>query len=513
MTTLFASISPTAQILLAVAVIWVAGFLMTRATKVLHLPNVTGYILAGVAIGPYAMDLIPREITAGMDFMTDVALSFIAFGVGQYLRRDLLAGRGGRVIVLTCMESLVTAVVVTLFTLIVFRLPLSFCLLLGAIGSATAPASSLMTIRQYKARGDFVNTLIQVVAMDDAVALLAFSVCAAVAAGAEGAGSFDNVVRPLLLNAGTLLVSYLLGRLLCTALHQRSTEHRLVLTCACIFTLAAGCAALDISPLLGCMTLGCTYINVTDDKTLFKQVNRITPPINVMFFVLSGMRLNLPSLTTAGIIGVAYFLVRIVGKMGGSWLGARLTGMAQNIRRYLGLALIPQAGVSIGLAVLAQRMLPMDKGALLSTIILSSSVLYEMVGPVSAKQALILAGAISPNAVPETTAPEKPHRVEPGEKHRRDHAEEKPARERIREKEKPRDRERDKGKEREKEKEKEKVQDQEKEKTRDQGRNRGKDPDRKRKSRKREEADTGNPLLYLPEEENENRKTFLRMIK
>ena len=407
MMSMFASLSPTAQILLAVAVIWVAGFLMTRATKVLGLPNVTGYILAGVAIGPYALDVIPHEITGGMDFMTDVALAFIAFGVGQYLRRELLAGRGGRVIVLTCMESLVTAAVVTAFTWLVFRLPLAFCLLLGAIGSATAPASSLMTIRQYKARGDFVNTLIQVVAMDDAVALLAFSVCAAVAAGTENAGNLENLLRPLLLNAAALLASYLLGRLLCTALHQRSTEHRLVLTCACIFSIAAGCAALDISPLLGCMALGCTYINVTGDKTLFKQVNRITPPINVMFFVLSGMRLNLPSLKSAGIIGVAYFLVRILGKVGGSYLGAKMTGMAENVRRYLGLALIPQAGVSIGLAVLAQRMLPPDMGALLSTIILSSSVLYEMVGPVCAREALVRAGVISRGAAPAQDADEK----------------------------------------------------------------------------------------------------------
>ena len=117
MTSLFSSISPTAQILLAVAVIWVAGFLMTRATKVLHLPNVTGYILAGVAIGPYALDIIPHEITQGMDFMTDMALSFIAFGVGQYLRKELLVGRGGKVIVLTIMESLVTAAIVTVFTM------------------------------------------------------------------------------------------------------------------------------------------------------------------------------------------------------------------------------------------------------------------------------------------------------------------------------------------------------------------------------------------------------------
>ena len=513
MTSLFSSISPTAQILLAVAVIWVAGFLMTRATKVLHLPNVTGYILAGVAIGPYALDIIPHEITQGMDFMTDMALSFIAFGVGQYLRKELLVGRGGKVIVLTIMESLVTAAIVTVFTLVVFRLPLSFCLLLGAIGSATAPASSLMTIRQYKARGEFVNTLIQVVAMDDAVALLAFSVCAAIAAGAEGTGSMENVLRPLLLNAGVLLVSYLLGRLLCTALHQRSAEHRLVLTCACVFLLAAGCAALDTSPLLGCMVLGCTYINVTGDKTLFKQVNRITPPINVMFFVLSGMRLNLPSLATAGVIGVAYFLVRIAGKILGSFLGARMTGMARNIQRYLGLALIPQAGVSIGLAVLASRILPADTGALLSTIILSSSVLYEMVGPVSARSALVLAGAISGTPSAGQGEAEKTHKEHADEKpsrekeHAKEHAKEVKAKEHVKEAQKKESERTDLKEPLEKGRTKENT---EKERFREKEREKPKEKAGKKRAAPRAEA-----LQSLPTENEaaEDSRAFFRMLK
>ena len=164
MLNVFQSVSPTAQVLLAVTLLWLAGFGMSRITKLLHLPNVTGYILAGVVIGPYVLNLIPAELTGGMEFLTDVALSFIAFGVGRYLRLDRLKEQGTRVIVLTLMEALVTAAVVTLTMLTVFQMPLPFALLLGAIGSATAPASSLMTIRQYRAKGDFVNTLIQVVA-------------------------------------------------------------------------------------------------------------------------------------------------------------------------------------------------------------------------------------------------------------------------------------------------------------------------------------------------------------
>ena len=243
------TISPAARILVAVTILWLAGFLMSRVTKVLKLPNVTGYILAGVAIGPYALDLIPADITSGMEFVTDIALAFIAFGVGRYLRLDRLKQQGTKVIVLTLMEALVTAAVITTFMLVVFHLSLPFSLLLGAIGSATAPASSLMTIRQYRAKGPFVNTLVQVVAMDDAVALLAFSVCAAIASGAETpVVDWQSVLTPLAVNAGVLLASYLLGRLLCVLLNGRSSDHRLVLTCAFVFFIAAGCAALDVSP-------------------------------------------------------------------------------------------------------------------------------------------------------------------------------------------------------------------------------------------------------------------------
>ncbi|MBR1684480.1 MAG: cation:proton antiporter, partial [Clostridia bacterium] len=395
-----ASLSMEAQALLAIAILWLAGFLMSRVSKVFSLPNVTGYILAGVVIGPYCLNLIPADITQHMSFITDAALALIAFGVGRYMRLDVLKADGKKVMLLTLLEAMTAAVLVTVLMLTVFHLPLSFALLLGAIGSATAPASSLMTIRQYHAKGPFVNTLIQVVALDDAVALLAFSVSAAIAASAEGTGTgWQQMVIPLLQNLGVLLVSYLLGRLLCVALKGRSPDHRIVLTCAFIFAIAGGCAMLNISPLLGCMMLGATYTNVTDDKTLFKQINRISPPINILFFVLSGMRLNISALSTVGIIGVSYFAIRIVGKYIGSYLGCRLIKSPPEVQKYLGLALIPQAGVSIGLAVLAQRILPAESGMLINTIILSSSVLYEMIGPMSAKYALVKSGAIRQDAL------------------------------------------------------------------------------------------------------------------
>lgn len=390
---------PTAAVILSLAIILLVGFLVTRVTKKCKLPNVTGYIFAGILIGPYVLKLIPDVLIGSMDFVTDIALAFIAFGVGKYFRLSNLRKNGPGVIVITLCEALIAAVLITVAMLTIFRLPLSFALILGAIGCATAPASTIMTIRQYKAKGRFVDTILQVVALDDAVALLAFSVCAAVAQGLSSNGRMDVwvVALPLLVNVAAVGIGILMGFLLNKLISERrSQEHRLVLVIGLILLLTGACTFFDVSPLLSCMALGTAYINFGGTKNLFKQVNRFTPPILLLFFVLSGMRLNIPSLLTAGIIGVVYFFVRIAGKYAGAYLGARLTAAPLEIRRYLGLALIPQAGVSIGLAALGQRILPTEMGAMLSTIILSSAVLYEMIGPACAKASLFLSHTVPP---------------------------------------------------------------------------------------------------------------------
>ena len=404
--------STSAQVILSLAVMLFSGFLMTRLTKLAHLPNVTGYILAGVLIGPCVLNLIPETVQNGMDFVTDVALAFIAFGVGKYFKLGRLRKNGRSVLILTVFESLIAALLVFLVMAFVFRLPIPFSLLLGAIGSATAPASTIMTIRQYKAKGQFVDILLQIVALDDAVALLAFSVCAAIAQAMEGGGGISPkaVLLPILWNLLALAVGALAGFLLHKLIGEnRSSQHRLVLVTALLLSITGFCTALDISPLLACMVMGAVYINVSGNKKVFKQVNGFTPPIQLLFFVLSGMRMDLTALKAAGLIGVVYFLVRIIGKYAGAWLGAVLGKASVPIRRYLGLALIPQAGVSIGLALLGQRILPAESGALLSTIILSSGVLYEMIGPACAKAAIFLSGSVpKPEPEPSPALPNTP---------------------------------------------------------------------------------------------------------
>ena len=365
-----------------------AGFLVTRVTKRLHLPNVTGYILAGILIGPCVFGLIPADMIGGMGFVTDIALAFIAFGVGKYFKWAQLKKSGWKILILTGCESLAAGILVTLTMIFVFRLSVPFSLLLGAIGSATAPASTIITIRQYRAKGPFVNLILQVVALDDAVALLAFSACAAVTQAMEGGGaSASDVYLPILYNLGALV----LGAAAAFLLHwlvdgKRSSDHRLALTIAIILALTGLCSV---------------YINVGGNKQLFKQVNKFTPPVLMLFFVLAGLGLHLPSLATAGVIGVVYFFVRILGKYAGAFAGAKICGYAPRIQKCLGLALIPQAGVSIGLAALGQRMLPEEAGLLLSTIILSSGLLYEIVGPACAKASLFLSHTVvRPAAVP-----------------------------------------------------------------------------------------------------------------
>ncbi|HZJ83804.1 MAG TPA: cation:proton antiporter [Clostridia bacterium] len=383
-------------ILISLCVMLLSGFLMTRITKKLKLPNVSGYIIAGIIIGPYTTGIITLEHAAGMDFIGDIALAFIAFGVGRFLRRDIFLETGMRSIIITLFESLIAGILITLSMGYIFSLDWPISLILGAIATATAPASTMMTINQYKARGEFVNTLLQIVALDDVVCLIVFSGAAALITAMDaGVMSFTFVALPILYNIGAILLGFLFGIILSKLITpSRSNDNRLILAIALLLGLSGVCSIFDISPLLSCMVFGAAYINTTKDKELYRQMNSFTPPVLSLFFVLAGINLNIRTLGTLGLVGIAYFFIRIIGKYVGAFVGAHFTKADKSIRNYLGFALVPQAGVAIGLAFLGQRILPPDIGGRMATIILSSSVLYELVGPACAKFALISSGAI-----------------------------------------------------------------------------------------------------------------------
>ena len=384
-------------ILASIAIILFAGFLMTRLTKLAKLPNVTGYILAGILIGPHVLNIIPSTTVKDMGFVSDIALAFIAFSVGRFFQKKVFKQTGSGIFIIALMESLLAGLLITLAVRFIFKLDWDFSLLLGAIATATAPASTMVTIRQYHARGEFVNILLQVVAFDDAVCLIVFSIAAAYVKSDTGAKvSAWDVLLPILFNLGALLLGFLSGIILSKLMTpRRSEDNRLILTIGLLLGISGFCAAFDVSPLLSCMLFGTTYINLTKDKELYKQLDRFAPPILSMFFVVSGMNLDLKALSSFGLVGIAYFIIRIVGKYAGAYLGCAIAKTSKPVRNYLGFALVPQAGVAIGLAFLGYRILPEEVGSMLLAIILSSSVLYELFGPVSAKFALFRSGSIT----------------------------------------------------------------------------------------------------------------------
>ena len=420
---IIAGSSSVASVVISIAFMLFFGFAMTRITKLLKLPNVTAYIITGILLGPFCLNIVPSTVTDGMEFLADIALAFIAFSTGEFFKFETLKKNGAKVVIITILESVLASILIFCLTYFMLGLDLAFSLVLAALASATAPASTVMTIRQTGAKGDFVDTLLQVVALDDVVGLILYSVAISIAlAIAPGAGAFSisNIIIPIATNIVVLLAGALFGVVMKLLMPQkRSTDNRLIILISLLFAFCGICALLDVSPLLGCMSMGMIYINITNDDKLFKQLNYFSPPILLLFFVRSGICFKLDALvnTSSAVgsvslltVGILYFIVRIIGKYIGAYLGCLVTKKDSKVRKYLGLALIPQAGVAIGLATLGARTLGGEIGNALQTIILASSVLYELIGPGCAKLALYLSKSYSDkleDLVPESEVTEE----------------------------------------------------------------------------------------------------------
>lgn len=400
--------SPSAGVVVSIAAILFCGFAMTRLTKLCRLPNVTAYILTGILLGPYCLALIPAPVAEGMDFLSDVALSFVAFSIGEFFRLSVLKKNGGRVLVIALLEATLASALVFVLLYFVLKLHLAFSVVLAALAAVTAPTSTAVTIRQTGAKGEFVNTLLQTMALDDIIGLAGYSVAVSLALSLLSPGgdvALWDVLYPLLANLGALLLGGVFGILMKWLMPtKRSTDNRLIISVSLLAAFCGVCAVLNISPLLGCMSMGTVYINTTDDGKLFKQLGYFSPPILLIFFVGSGLRFDLGALLSpAGAVGsvslltvgILYFAVRILGKYLGAFLGCQLVHSSKKTRNYLGLALIPQAGVAIGLAAIGARAIGGEVGSALHTVILAAGILYELTGPALAKLALFLSGSYS----------------------------------------------------------------------------------------------------------------------
>jgi len=383
------------------SLILLAGLFLARIVNVFKLPNVTGYILAGMLIGPSFLGIIPREAVSSFNIISEAALGFIAYSIGGELSIKHLRRMGSSILVITLTESLGAVLVVIAAMVLIFKQPLPFSFMIGSIAAATAPAATIMVIRQYNAKGPLVDTLFPVVALDDAVAIMVFGIAVGISQSLPMASA--GVIALVLLTGRLILEIFIaLGLGFCVGLflsvisrYLRGHDALLSFAIACIFLTIGVASYFNVSSLLACLALGAAVTNLVyrSDRVL-SVIDRFTPPIFVSFFAISGADLQISVLRQVGLLAIGYVIFRMIGKVLGAYLGAKWTNAPAVVQKYLGLALAPQAGVAIGLSLVAEKTLP-GTGIVLRNIILGSTVIYELIGPVVAKQALMMAGEIS----------------------------------------------------------------------------------------------------------------------
>lgn len=385
------------NVLLALSIAMAMGLLMSRFIKLIHLPDVTGYLIAGLLVGPYVLGVMTPELNNSLAIVSNVALGFIAYSIGSEFKISYLKEIGIKPIVITIFEGCVASLLVFL-TLFLAGQDMPLCLALGAIAAATAPAATLMVVRQYKANGPVTKMLLPVVAMDDALGLMLYAIMMAVArtlVDGSALSVMTLLVEPLLQIIFSLGLGVALGFLLTLVIpffHSRGKK--LALSIMMVFCAVGLSEVLDLSSLLVCMMVGATMINLSHQSdSMLEQVDRFTPPLFLLFFVLSGANLNLSVLPTVGVVGVCYVLARAAGKVLGATIGAITQRCDKNIIRYLGFTLIPQAGVAIGMARMSMTALP-EYADIINAVVLSGTLIYELCGPVISKIALTKAGEI-----------------------------------------------------------------------------------------------------------------------
>ena len=412
----------------------VGGLMLSRLTKLAHLPAVTAYLIAGLLIGPYCLGALnipgigfnTQEQTESFRIITQTALGFIAFSMGNEFRLAQLKSMGSKAITIGIAQAVFTTVLVDcvligLHFLFPQLLSLPAAIVLGAIASATAPAATLMVIRQYKADGPLTRLLMLVVAIDDAVGLLLFAVSYGIANALEtgAVNVIGVVVEPIV----EIVLSLGMGAVMGLLLHWverffHSRSKRMTISVAFVM-LTAGLSMLKFhlgpvhcgfSLLLSCMMTGTVFCNLCDtSQELMERTERWTVPLNVLFFVISGAELDLRILLNpiTLIVGVVYIAARSLGKYLGAYSSCKATRCSASITEHLGITLLPQAGVALGMAVTAASL---ADGSLVRNVILFSVLVYELVGPSLTKSSLTLAGEIKPEGRTSARTPNQPRK-------------------------------------------------------------------------------------------------------
>lgn len=417
-------ISDTSSLLLMLGMAMFLGLLMTRVLKPLGLPAVTSYLIAGLLLGPCLFGRIGLgfrsfEDVSSLGILSDVALGFIAFSIGNEFRLTDLKHTGKQAAVVAVVQAFAATVLVDASLLAIYYLfdlgdsiGVSTCICLGAIATATAPAATLMVINQYKAKGPLTSILLPIVALDDAVGLVVFAVSFGIAKALTSGAAISAItvlVNPLLEVIGSLLLGFITGVIftLIEKLFHSNTRRMSISITFVVLTAALSMLKVDIpgtgielgfSSLLVCMMLGTVFCNICDfSADIMERVDKWTAPLFVLFFVLSGaeLDLNVFSNLTVVVIGVVYIIARSIGKYVGASVGSKTMKCEPQICKYLGITLLPQAGVALGMSVTVAEDLGAE-GAIIRNIVLFSVLIYELFGPMLTKIALTKAGEIEP---------------------------------------------------------------------------------------------------------------------
>lgn len=409
------------QILLSLSIALFSGLMLSRLAKKLKLPAVTAYLVAGILVGPYLLGalnikgigFINMQDVKSYGLLSDIALGFIAFSIGNEFRLSQLKKIGKQATVIGIVQAvtatlLVDAALIGLHFLIPDKLPLPSAIILGAVASATAPAATLMVVRQYKSKGPLTDILLPIVALDDAVGLILFAVSFGIAK-ALISGHVDIIsviLEPLLEVVLSLLLGFLMGALFSyfeKFFHSRSKRLSMSVTFVLLtvglsmIKFQIGSIHIAFSSLLVCMMLGTVFCNICDfSEELMDRIDRWTAPIFILFFVISGAELELSVFKDPVIvfIGLVYIAVRSMGKYFGARFSANAVKCDRNIVKYLGITLLPQAGVALGMAIKAETL--GSEGIIVANITLFSVLIYELIGPFFTKTALLKAGEIKP---------------------------------------------------------------------------------------------------------------------
>lgn len=384
------------NIVLSGGFLLLVGLIAGKAANLLRFPAVTGYLVAGIVVGPPVLNLLTHDLLRASIWISHGALALIAFSIGSEFTVDNIRRLGARVLVIATLEAFGGAAAVFAAMRLIFHQPVPVSLLFGAIAAATAPAATIMVVRELRARGPMTDTLLAVVAIDDPICVMVFGVASGIAVMLTGNGSLSlasMILQPVAeilsaLGMGTaagILVTRFMAKL-------RDRSEAQVLMLGSILATAGLAIAAGLSPLLACMALGSAVGNLSRRSEIaFEAIRALDTPVYVVFFVLSGAGLHVELLRSVGILGIGYVLFRIIGKVGGAAAGGALTKAPAVVQKYLGLGLVPQAGVALGLSLLVKQQFP-GIGDMISTTIVASTVVYELVGPVFSKMGITLAG-------------------------------------------------------------------------------------------------------------------------